>query len=600
MANFCLPKHLTTPFLRALKEGKLDPGHLSSVESAERRAAFAKIVGEDNAKEVNALFESKLLLKNQQAGIIRWARAVGGLSKEAARDLFTKLERLDKVLSPSEEKAFLADLAAKKLGTEVSHEEATNIAKLSEEVQQAQAAFDASGKTGLGAAKVALEKYVSSLAQDTSKTRFVNPLKETGLGAKAVAMGENVYATGRFIAENARAIVASVDNSLWFRQGFRVLTDPRYSKTWAADFGKSWLDIARTIGGKMTSASAKDVLLGRDAIQVGEAIIDGIKAKVYESPNYLNGRYEGAVGTGPKGTRLDLGTGEESYPTSFPAKIPLLGRFFKGAEVAYEAGAMRLRMDIADQVYRWGERTGLDMESNKVVGDLNEVINSMTGRGTFGKQVGSLEKGANVAFFSIKFFKSNVDYLTIHQGRLATPASRLAATNLLYTAAVTAAVLKLAQTLWPDDNKHIFDTTSSNFGKMKFGAMTFDLTHGAGGIVVAASRLFNQETTSGTTGKTTKLGSKYGAPTGDSILWDFFGNKLSPIGQVLRETVVNNKTFEGTTPTIAGEAGSLVTPITIANVSQFQSEPALMQFLGLIADGLGINTNVYVPPKKKP
>lgn len=139
MANICLPKEVKQTFLRALKDGTIDPQKLSEATSAERHANFAKIVGEGNAKEVNALFESKLLLKNQQQGIINWAKSVGGLKPEVMKDLVSRVTKLEKVLSPEEQSKFLADLAAKKLGTEVSIDEATKITQLAKAAQEEKA-----------------------------------------------------------------------------------------------------------------------------------------------------------------------------------------------------------------------------------------------------------------------------------------------------------------------------------------------------------------------------------------------------------------------------------------------------------------------------
>lgn len=594
--NFCLPKEYTDKFLGALRSGFLDPVKLAEMTSAERRAMFAAVVGERNAMQVNALFESKLLLKNFERGVVTWAKSVGGLNKQQARDLQTTLGKLERVFSPEEEAQFLADLAQKKLGVEVTVEEAAVIGELTKIANKAREEFEISGKSGYGAARVALEKYVNDLklGEGVKREGFVNPLE----GDKLDALRQNIKATWNFLANNSRAIVSSLDNSFWFRQGFRALTDPRYTRVWAANFAKSWADIAKTIGGNISKASAKDLLFNKDSAKVGDAIIDGVKAIAYESPNF--NRYQAKVGRGPSGTKLEIGVGEEPFPTSFPEKIPLVGRFFKGSQVAYEAGAMRLRMDLADKIYAWAERTGLDMTDNVQVGHLNEVINSMTGRGTFGKRVGSIEKGINAAFFSIKFFKSNLDYLINHPWGMkfgATKATQLAATNLLYTVAVTGVILKIAQSLNERDNKDIFNPTSPNFGKIKNGRMTFDLTHGAGGIVVAMARILTQQTTSGTTGETTALGEKYGSRTGDDVVWDFLANKFSPMFRVVRETVISNKTFEGEKPTLTNQATNL-TPITYQNIYDFRKEDNAKRIIGLIADGLGISTSVYTPPKK--
>jgi len=67
---FCIPKHLVDLFLGKLKDGTVNPAKLAEMGSKERRVELAKYVGEANAEKTNALFESKLLLKNQQKGLV--------------------------------------------------------------------------------------------------------------------------------------------------------------------------------------------------------------------------------------------------------------------------------------------------------------------------------------------------------------------------------------------------------------------------------------------------------------------------------------------------------------------------------------------------
>jgi hypothetical protein len=167
----------------------------------------------------------------------------------------------------------------------------------------------------------------------------------------------------------------------------------------------------------------------------------------------------------------------------------------------------------------------------------------------------------------------------------------LAATNLLNTAVVTGIVLGIAKALNPEDNKDIFNNLSSNFGKIRNGKASFDLTHGAGGIVVMLSKILAQKSTSAVTGRTTKLGAKYGSPTGMDVLWNFTENKFSPMFSTIRD-LIRQKTFEGKKPTAAGIVGKLITPISIGNISQFKDESMAMQLIALIADGLGINVNI--------
>lgn len=169
--SFCLPRAFASEFLKALQDGRVDPDKLSAMESADRRAFFEKIVGKDNAQPVNALFESKLLLKDQKRGLVSWAKSVAGINAAVRRDLLHKIEKLDRVLNPTEEKVFLADLAAAKLGTTVTHEEAQKITKLA---QRASLERDNSAGSTFGAtagfvkAASDLEHYVKSIVPTTA------------------------------------------------------------------------------------------------------------------------------------------------------------------------------------------------------------------------------------------------------------------------------------------------------------------------------------------------------------------------------------------------------------------------------------------------
>ena len=120
MATFCLTSDKVLAFKKGLKNREIDPQKLMNMTSEERRSFIAKFVGQDNAKDVNSLFESKLLLKNQKAGMISWAKRVAGITPEVRRDLLSKIEKLDKVLDPAEQNVFLQDLASKRLGLEIT------------------------------------------------------------------------------------------------------------------------------------------------------------------------------------------------------------------------------------------------------------------------------------------------------------------------------------------------------------------------------------------------------------------------------------------------------------------------------------------------
>lgn len=133
----CLPQENAAAFKKALKEGELKIPELIKMSTEDRTAAFGKVVGNEYAQAVNTMFEQKLLLKNQQAGLIDWIKTVGGLKKEARTDLIARIQKMDRVFSPAEEQSFLNDVADKTLGTDISREEAQNIFDLAKKVEEA-------------------------------------------------------------------------------------------------------------------------------------------------------------------------------------------------------------------------------------------------------------------------------------------------------------------------------------------------------------------------------------------------------------------------------------------------------------------------------
>src|SRR6185369_13289894 len=176
MANWCLPPNQVDSFKNAIRSGRIDPEQLAEMSSSERRAVFEKELGKDHAEPINTEFERKLLLKNRQMGYVNWAKKVLGENTPAGRDVISKVQRMEKILSPTEEKAFLENLAAHRLGTRVTAEEATKIAGLSKTVTDAQAADPHSMEYGRAA--VALRNYVGDLSHQKFQLRDVARIPE--------------------------------------------------------------------------------------------------------------------------------------------------------------------------------------------------------------------------------------------------------------------------------------------------------------------------------------------------------------------------------------------------------------------------------------
>jgi len=579
----CLPLNLANKIKDAIRSGKLSPDKLNKMTSQERRNFLTGIVGTEYAKQVNLLFEQKLLLKNQERAMYDWIKTITGLSAEQKAKTLTKIretyaEKKRRLEDPKENEVFLNEIASdvysKKFKTEITLEEAQNITELSQDAKRAREKMNddftwntVEAGLNFGAKKVARDNYVGGLKADAIKEAFVNPFRVRGLAEKARAVSTNANLSFMFIAQNSRAIKASWDNSLWGRQGIKVLyTHP---KIWGKNFARSWVDIYQTIKG---------------GSKAGDAIVDAVKAEIYSRKNYLNGRYE-------LGKKLDIGTGEEEFPTSLPTKIPIVGRLFSAAEVSYEAGAMRMRADVADLVYKLAENNKVDMKNKLEVGSLNELVNSMTGRGSLGRLEGAA-KTTNIVFFSVKLFKSGIDTLTLHAGsEMSVFARKQAAINLLKIVSSIGTILAISNAI--DDDSVEWDPRSANFGKIRVGNMRFDLTGGMSSLIILAARVGTQSTKSSVTDVVSKYGQGYGSPDGMDAIWNFTENKFSPMFSVIKE-LVNQKTFDGEKPTFVNQLKNVSIPILVeTGMEAYQKEGLANALLVMIADGIGVSANVY-------
>lgn len=542
----CIPKHLTAIFLDKIKTGEITPEKLLDMTSEERRAEFAKILGETNASGVNALFESKMLLKAQQEGIVKWAQEVAGLKPDVKRDILARVEKMDKFLNPKEYDTFLADLVAHKLGMTVTMQEAGNISALAKDVLEKREAVKTGGdRLEYGRAKIAFDDYYNGLKTESERKKLTEYIKPSNWGLA-------ITNTSGF----AKSLKASFDNSVIGRQGLKTLiTQP---DIWA-------VNSARSFGDFWNSMTGKDAMLE-------------VRADVMSRPNALNGLY--------KKHKLAVGVMEESYPTSLPEKVPFLGKVFKGSQDAFTAWQYRTRADVFDRLADTITNAGGDIEG------LGKLVNSLTGRG----DIGALEpvsKPLNNIFFSPRFLKSNIDLLTAHAlDKDLSPAVRKEAVkNLVKVVGAVAILLAIAKALGADIEE---DPRSSDFGKIKIGNTRFDVSGGMSSIVVLASRLLTFSSKNANTEIVTRLNEdRFGAKTGYDVLLSFFEGKLSPAAGIIRD-YLKGKDFQGKKPTLIGEMNNLFTPLPVTNFIELTNDPnAAPVLLSMMADAVGIGTNTY-------
>lgn len=567
MAKWCLNKQFVDKFKKAIKDREIDPIKLSQMTSIERRTLLEKYVGKENAQQVNSLFESKLLFKNLDRGYISWAEKVSGVPSETKKELLKKIqirqeERTRRIFDPKDEELFLEDLASTRIGFGIKADEAKQIFDLSKKVQEAQKfqEKDLSFKIKEQArdyakARTALENYVDE-AKGNNKFDFKSLLDIGGL---------------------SKSNRASMDNSAIFRQGWKTLTN--HPITWARNALKTFSDIAKQVGNKN--------------------VMDELKIEQYSRPNDLNGNY--------KKMALAITKPEETIAPTVLEKVPVLGRLYKASEVAYTGFVYRLRMDLADKYLEIAQKSGVEL-TDKELASIGSMVNSLTGRGNFGKYEGSAVNLVNNVFFSPRNMKSQVDTL----GHVITGAGepfklslskkdnfvrRQAAFNLVKTVSAIAGIMTLANAVAPGSAET--DPRSANFGKIKVGDTRFDITGGLSSLVTLAARLVSQSSKSSITGQVKPINSgDFGATTGKDVVTDFITNKLSPVGQVALD-LINQKDRNGNDLSISTELSNLFLPLSVATFQELANDPHSANILAsMIADGLGIATNTYGVTKK--
>ena len=562
---WCIPGQFVDAFKQKLISGEITPDKLTDMTSKERRTYLEGIIGKENAERANVLFEKKLLLKNQQRGIITWAETLAGLRPAAKKDIISKVNRMEEVLNPETQDAFLADLAAQKLGFGVTMEEAGNISTMAKDVFEKNQKADAGEIPHLEAAraKVSFDNYVADLKSSSGAKTFKEYFDPKNSGELAV-QGAGV----------AKTLKASLDNSVIGRQGLKALfTHP---DIWAKNSLKSFGDIIKSFGGK--------------------EVLNEVQAEIYARENFRNGRY--------KNEKLDINSGEESIASHAPTHIPILGRAFKASEAAFTAWQYRTRADVFDRLDSSIRRAGGDTQG------LGELVNSLTGRGSLNvKGVGNFEgvsKFTNNVLFSPRLLRSNIDALTGHAlSRDMSPAVRKqAALNTIKMITGMASVLKIADLF--DKDAVEWDPTSANFGKIRVGDTRFDVSGGMASVAVLAARLATWSSKSSTTGIKSKLNTgEFGSLTTEDVVQNFLRNKLSPAASVISD-LSRGKTFSGekvgfsltdadqNIKTLKLEGVNLLAPLPITNYLELRDNPnSANHLVAILADQLGIGTNTY-------
>lgn len=562
--TFCLPKFASDKMLEKLKTGEISIDKLNSFESSEeRRNFFKEIVGEENAKQVNALIERKMLLKNQEQGIINAFKSLTGIKPEAKKGILERVKKNTEILQPKELDIFLDDLSEKILGIDVTDEEASHLVDLSNDIQEKESIRNADktfnsieDRRAYGYAIVDFNDYVDELKHVDTRRSFKEFMED---------IGGDPYQIFKEVTGFSKSIIAAYDDSALLNQG--IPTFFAHPTVWKTNALKSFTDIYNTIGGKK--------------------VMREIKAMIVSDPNYDLF----------KKMKLGLGGVEEAFPSSLPEKIPLgIGKLYQATENAYNGFQLRNRVDLANLMIKTAKEAGHDITDKQWLLDMGTMVNSLTGRGHLGPLEGSADF-VNNTLFSGRFIKSKIDILTAHRitGRVKDPmARREARNNLIKLIGGITTILLGIKALSPDSVE--LDPRSSHSGKVKLpipGDHWIDITGGFGSILTLATRIALGSTKSTVDNEVRELNTgKFGSKTYADILIDFAKGKVAPLLGVIRDYAYG-KDMNGNKPTIFGEIKNSTIPFPIQTLADLKDSSAAGILAGMLTSSIGLNMTSY-------
>jgi len=484
--NFCLPEEITNKLKKAIKSGEIDIEKLSSASSEYRVNFFKQFMNERNAKEVVALFESKLLLKNQKRGLVTWAKQILGMKPAVERDVISRIMRMDKILNPENEKSFLRELASKKLGVDITIEEARKITELSNKIKSLENFTDKAGRIKYGRAKLDLIDYVNSL----------NP--------KRANVVENVLGL-------PKAAMSSFDLSAPLNQGWGVIS----RKEW-------WDNLAPMIKAFSRESAFRD-----------------IQADIITRPNYKLAK---RAGLRLSDLSENLFEREEIFMTTLLDKIPGMA----ASQRAYIGFLNKLRMDSFDDLIKKAKLAGEDVSlGSKAAEDIATIVNAFTGG--YGR-TDPLLNAFLFSPRRVRSAVKILNPYTYINPKTSKTARKAAIRNLLGSLAMTGSVIALAGLHGAVETEE--DPRSSDFGKIKVGDTRLDISGGIAGYVILLSRILSGEIKSSNTGAIKKLGNNYGSTSGFDLTANFIRNKLSPLASLIIDVLTGeNAVGEKKTPT---------------------------------------------------
>lgn len=369
-----------------------------------------------------------------------------------------------------------------------------------------------------------------------------------------------------------RSIMASMDLSAPLRQGLPMIHRKEY---WTA-FGSMFK-------------------------QIGKGGFDAVQQEIAARPSFHLMKDSGLALTDVDG---DLSQHEEKFLSNLATAIPVFGHVVKASERAYVGFLNKLRADTFDSLVNNARAAGKKLNP-KDINDIAKYINTATGRGDLNGLVPKFLRGeefdANKAspllagvLFSPRLMASRFQMLNpVYYAKLSPIAQKEAIKSLASTVAFTTTALSVAHMAGV---KVGYDPTSTDFGKIRVGHTTYDVTGGFASYV----RLIAQEIAAK---RTNSDGTKQKVNRLDTI-GNFLRNKESPpLSEVHSMLKGVNNDFEKVDShhlnNVLEDIGKDFVPLVAQDTyGVYKDGGAKQAAISAVPDLFGIGVNTYTPKAK--
>jgi len=400
-----------------------------------RRDAIKREIGVDDdfAREVNLKYEKQLLLKDQKKAMTNFINDMQGLNSKVKKDLVDQVMGLQTAISPKNVKAFLEDFTAKKIGAEVSHEEAVKMLDLAKTADKSKEAWKADlgneeKRQAFGVDLIRLNDYTNSL-KDNNMTGWDKALNVLNLPKHAAA---------------------TLDLSSTLVQMSSMITSKRFWEGFIEQFKYAWDEEAfEKLRGDIITHPYYELS------QKAKLGLGNISDKLKPNEEYLQSSL--------------LEQGNEWLKKQSGGLVP---NVIRGADRAFIGYVNYVRFKTFTDLVDAGKLIGEDMSMGSIaVRDIAENVNTFTGRGNVGlhDNFGNTVPFINLFTWTIRKVSSTLTLMSPVPFMKSSPTARAFATRQLMGYLTATATLYGSARMMLGADAVPIDPSDAHFGWIKVG-----------------------------------------------------------------------------------------------------------------------------------